>query len=707
MLPLPCQWASCAVTQNTAPLVNSEALGASKSLDASPVPFIVVVSSFVSVYTIMDGFFHHVLDILEEIQVSPRFDQRPTIAVMGSLVAVSSLSTVNVYDMDLIATGTRRQGNENGTNDDPNANDDDHCTETHSLRLNLNAASFGVGPRGCTKILTVDYENEWISGSSGESSGSSGSSRASRVNASESTTIRHIQYYQTSSYVGMIVTTPRHGYMYHIHRNKAMEAQSSPTDIEHLCTITFTSEVLQMNVMKGYKLPILYVLSVGGIEMWSLPVPGSQRGGGGNAGAGEKGGEGRNKNNGVVPSVLYTVQPLHGISATLRRIPRGLVTLSHNSTLWIVPNAPGEKIFSPRRGSFVGGGRGNGGHGGSALKRVFSSVPSVSNRSHSQQPRHRSAQRGIVQCLSHLNGAVTRNEEEVEASICCGGSQYGPPLISVSNNPHNMMIEQAEFELRSVQQKRQVRGNEMGEEVKEVQEVQEVKEEGGNGGGGGRNKKNARRKSWSSLMPEDYNDTTSGGSGGSGGSGNNGGSETDRKEDQDDPFNTLVVVHLESVNDMLKKLHTLNNVSTTTSSSSSNSSNNSNKRKQQEQQNMDFLESIMSCTQASKDVRPSRRIDLALLSRSFVRSNCASQLGKKSLRATSAATHGDERRRTVTYNELLLTVYMCFFSIRVVAVATRHEPGVASTICWRYHCYESNVSTRSISFGKFFSYVLP
>ena len=55
-------------------------------------------------------------------------------------------------------------------------------------------------------------------------------------------------------------------------------------------------------------------------------------------------------------------------------------------------------------------------------------------------------------------------------------------------------------------------------------------------------------------MPEDYNDTTSGGSVGSG---NNGGSETDRKEDQDDPFNTLVVVHLESVNDMLKKLHTL------------------------------------------------------------------------------------------------------------------------------------------------------
>jgi hypothetical protein len=62
---------------------------------------------------------------------------------------------------------------------------------------------------------------------------------------------------------------------------------------------------------------------------------------------------------------------------------------------------------------------------------------------------------------------------------------------------------------------------------------------------------------------------------------------------------------------------------------------------------MDFLESIMSCTQASKDVRPSRRIDLALLSRSFVRSNCASQLGKKSLRATRrlrrTVTNGDER----------------------------------------------------------------
>ena len=56
MLPLPCQWASCAVSQNTALLVDSEASGASKSLDASPVPFIVVVSSFVSVYTIMDGF---------------------------------------------------------------------------------------------------------------------------------------------------------------------------------------------------------------------------------------------------------------------------------------------------------------------------------------------------------------------------------------------------------------------------------------------------------------------------------------------------------------------------------------------------------------------------------------------------------------------------------------------------------------------------
>ena len=107
---------------------------------------------------------------------------------------------------------------------------------------------------------------------------------------------------------------------------------------------------------------------------------------------------------------------------------------------------------------------------------MFSSVPSVSNRSNSQQPRHRSAQRGIVQCLSYLTGAVTQNEEQVEASICCGGSQYGPPLISVSNNPHNMMIEQAEFELRSVQQIKQVRGNEVGEGVKEVREVREVQE---------------------------------------------------------------------------------------------------------------------------------------------------------------------------------------------------------------------------------------
>ena len=676
MLPLPCQWASCAVTPSTSHLEQ---------------PFIVVVSSFVSVYTFANGSFQHIFDLLEEIQVSPRFDQRPTVTTTGTMVAFSSRSKVTVIDIALVARGKahddrntrterrrvrkkrgeevvvgkevrkemgKEMGKEKETEEEKvvvghrnrAARDQDE-----QVRLNLNTASFSLGPTGCRRLLSSDYNN--------------------LASHTESTVIRHLLFYSCSSYQGMIVATPRHGYFYLIESEEESEESMM---IRFMCTIAFTSEILQLDVSPSPDLPMMYALTVGGVEMWSLPLPGSCQAS--CVGDDERGR--RHAVRRVVPPVLYTVQPLHGVSSTLRRVPRGLVTL-RNGTMWILPSSPGtQREFSKRRGSFMTpNGNIHGGTGASSnnehLLSNVTPMDSAAAKKQRNQCKHCSKplvgvvrgvgrklgqipkgycnlscfeemggdvekfektgiisifgnremefggdgsgrrsgssgsgsgggrlqniqaniqagryhqQRSIVKCLSHMNGANSRNEEDVDASI---GGSTGPLLISFSNNPHNMNIEDAELELRAAKRRSRSGIDEKHETTEEAEAAP------------------SRPPLWSCLV--------------SSASGSKGEVEKveeveeakKKKENDDDPYNTLVVLHLDSGKGVVESLRQPSSVTSVTAVT---------------KQRMNFLESMLGCTSSLSYVATTaeeekEEVVVDTLASEFMRSSASAQLG--------------------------------------------------------------------------------
>ena len=593
MLPLPCTWASCAVTNsNTAPVPTSASL-----------PLVVIVSTNISVYTMIESgaAFHHVLDVLNDIPVSPRVDQRPIITVMGSLVGYSSLSTITVFDINVASTTsmTRRLEKENTDNKKLQAEKkimekknvvELECEQRanaqsplcqNNVPVNLNATSFYLGPSGCCRLMSTNYSNE-------------GSS-------CESTSVRNIKFYSCRSYIGMVVTTPRHGHFYHV-----ITTQSGVSEIVHMCDITFTGEVLQLDVLDGRNsrtLPMLVVLTVSGIEMWTLPVPPSIV---------EKDIM-RNPTTEyqvtMVLPVLYTVQPLHNVHLKLRTVPRGLMTMSENGVLLIVPNAPGERHFVQRRGSFM-----HRGVSGTSGVRSIKGASGVSeyNRRHGQQAR------SIVKCLSYMNGASTRNEEDTDVAFLSSGVQRVPLLIQVGNNPHNMLIEDEELELR-----RSRKGSERQDIGKEQQNTQQIPR-------------------WSTLLDQEESKE----------------SLHEKKMEEilkeEDPFNTVVVVYLEGANNALKRLErTLAE------------SNNSTMSDISKMQASYLLQSILGCTSASSnsDQRDRKKVDKGdCLSLAFARSRAAGLLGtyllrvieneSSAIRAASLLSHSFHVSSSVIFDDL-------------------------------------------------------
>ena len=132
VLPLPCQWASCAVTVKS---FSPSCCSSSSTSSAQQIPFIVIVSKNISVYTmdINGSSFIHILDVLEDIPISPRFDQRPIVTTIGSIVAFSSLSRMTVFDIDVINVATVTSIGFNNNNNNNNNTNTNANTNTHYL----------------------------------------------------------------------------------------------------------------------------------------------------------------------------------------------------------------------------------------------------------------------------------------------------------------------------------------------------------------------------------------------------------------------------------------------------------------------------------------------------------------------------------------------------------------------------------------------